>query len=196
MVISLDQIKALRDETGISVIQCKKALEEAKGDLSKALLALRRRGAEVAAKKSDRTFGAGTVAAYIHAGGAVGAMAELLTETDFVAKNEEFQKLAYDIAMHVAALNPEFVRKEDVPEEARAAARELFEKEVEGKPLNLKGKILEGKLSAFFKERILLEQSFVKNPDLTVRDLVEAASQKFGERITIARVARFSVLGR
>lgn len=191
--VSMEQIKALRDKTGISVMQCKKALEEAGGDEEKALILLRKKGAEIAAKKSDREFGAGAVAAYIHSNGMVGAMIELVSETDFVSNNAEFKTLAYDIAMHISASNPEFTRKDEIKEEDKAKAVEVFQAEVEGKPENLKEQILAGKLDAYFKEKILLEQPFIKNPDLTIQQLIDNAIQKFGERIEVARFVRMKI---
>ena len=188
-----EQIKALRDLTGISVMQCKKALEEAKGDVEKALIILRKKGAEIAAKKSYRTFGAGAVASYIHGNGTIGAMVELSAETDFVSGNEAFRSLAYDIAMHVAASAPEFLKNEDITMEKRQVALQVFEKEVLDKPENLREKILEGKLASYFKDKILLEQPFIKNPDLTIRQVIESAIQKFGEKIEVARFVRFKV---
>lgn len=191
--ISMEQIKALRDKTGISVMQCKKALEEAAGDEEKAMILLRKKGAEIAAKKGDREFGAGAVSAYIHANGAVGAMVELVSETDFVSNNAEFKALAYDIAMHVSATNPEFIKKDEVGDAERAKAEEVFAAEVEGKPENLKAQILAGKLDAYFKDKILLEQPFIKNPDLTIQQLLDNAIQKFGERIEVAHIKRMAV---
>ncbi len=194
-VISMDQVKALREKTGgISIMQCKKALEEAGGDEEKAIILLRKKGAEIAAKKGDRTFGAGVVQAYIHSNGTIGSMVELVSETDFVANNADFKSLAYDIAMHISAAKPEFVRKDEVTEEAKAKAMEVFQEEVAGKPENLKEQILAGKLEAYFKDSILLEQPFIKNPDLTIRELIDNAIQKFGEKIEVARFARFNVL--
>ena len=194
-MITTEQIKTLRDGTGISVMQCKKALEEAKGDMEKALVILRKKGADIATKKSDRTLGAGVIKAYIHSNGAVGAMIELSCETDFVAKNEEFTALAYDIAMHVVASNPSYLRAADITESAKTKAREVFAKEIVGKPAALAEKIMEGKLQAYFGEATLLDQPFIKNPDLTIQGLIEAAIQKFGEKIEVTRFARFSVLG-
>lgn len=189
----MDQIKALRDRTGISIMQCKKALEEAQGDEEKALILLRKKGAEIAAKKSDREFGAGVVQAYIHSNNLVGAMVELVSETDFVANNVEFKTLAYDIAMHISAANPEFVKKEEIDENVKKKATEVFEAEVAGKPDNLKEQILAGKLDAYFKDKILLEQPFIKNPDLTIQQLIDNAIQKFGERIEVAKFVRMNI---
>lgn len=192
-MISTEDIKKLRDASGISVMQCRKALEEAGGDFDKAVVILKKKGAEVAAKKSDRTLASGVVASYIHATGTVGSMVELFCETDFVSGNDEFKKLAYDIAMHVAASNPEFLKSDDITKEAKDMAKEIFTKEVEGKPEAMKEKILGGKLDAYFKERVLLEQPFIKNPEITIKGLIDGAVQKFGERIELGRFARFSI---
>jgi elongation factor Ts len=191
--ITMDQIKALRDRTGISVMQCKKALEDAGGDEEKALMFLRKKGADVAAKKGDRELGAGTVAAYVHANGAIGAMVLLASETDFVSNNADFKTLAYDIAMHVSASNPQFVSAEEIDDAAKAKAREFFMEEVKDKPADMQEKILSGKMDAFFKEKVLLDQPFIKNPDLTIRQLVENAIQKFGEKIVVSQMTRFGV---
>lgn len=190
----MEHIKALRDQTGVSVMQCKKALEEAGGDMEKALVILRKKSKDIASKKSDRTFGAGTIASYIHTTGTIGSLVELVCETDFVSKNEEFKALARDIAMQVAAAQPEFLKTDDISADAKKAATEVFEEEVKGKPENIKTQILDGKLKAYFKERILLEQDFIKNPDVTIQGLIDSAIQKFGEKIEVARFARFGVL--
>jgi len=193
-MVTTDLIKELRDATGVSVMQCKKALEEAGGDKDKAIVILKKKGAESAAKKADRTLNAGVIQAYVHSTGTAGAMVELACETDFVAKNEEFKQLAYDIAMHITAARPEFLKREDITEDAKALAESVFAKEVEGKPEDMKAKILEGKLSAYFGERVLLEQPFVKNPEITVAGLIASAVQKFGEKTEIIRFSRFGLL--
>lgn len=193
--ISTDQVKELRDKTGVSVMQCKKALEEAKGDMEKALVILHKKSGEIAAKKGDRTFKAGTVQAYIHSNGTVGAMVELDSETDFVANNDEFKALARDIAMHIAASNPKFLRSDDIQESDKKAAREVFEAEVKGKPEAIKKTILEGKLKAYFSEMVLLDQPFIKNPESTIQQLLDQAVQRFGEKIAVGRYCRFKVLG-
>ncbi len=189
---STDLIKELRDATGVSVMQCKKALEEAGGDKEKALVILKKKGAEAAAKKGDRTLGAGMIQAYIHSTGAVGVMVELGCETDFVAKNPDFKALAYDIAMHIAAAKPEFLKREQITEADRQVAESVFAQEVEGKPEAMKAQILEGKLSAYFADRVLLEQPFIKNPDLTIAGVLSEGVQKFGEKIEIVRFTRYA----
>ncbi len=193
MAITAEDIKALRDRTGVSVMQCKKALEEAKGDVEKALIILRKAGKAIADKKADRTLGAGTVAAYVHNTGEVGTLLVLSCETDFVSKNAEFVTIARDIAMHVAASNPAFLRREDVTEGDITKAKEVFADEAQGKPVELRDKIIQGKLESYLAERILLEQPFIKNPDVTIRNLIETATQKFGEKIEVTEYKRFSV---
>lgn len=194
MEVSTESVKNLRDKTGISIMQCRKALIEAGGDMEKAIIILEKNSKAIASKKSDRTLGAGIIQSYIHGAGTVGAMVELLCETDFVAKNEEFKTLAREIAMHVAAINPQFVRKEDVSEDEKKKAAEVFAEEVKGKPDNIKEKILEGKLNSFFGEKTLLMQPFFKNQETTVSQVIEAAIQKFGEKIEVGRFVRFSTV--
>lgn len=188
-----EEIKALRDETGVSVMQCKKALEEAGGDMEKAKIILRKASAAIASKKADRELGAGVAAAYTHAGGSVVGAVVLACETDFVSKNAEFAKLAYDIAMHVAAMNPKFRVRDDVKEEDIASAREVFEKEALSVPEKARAKAVTGKLEAYIGERVLLDQPFVKDPGITVRGLIDSHIQKFGEKIELVRFERLSV---
>lgn len=193
MEVSSSVIKELRDQTGISVMQCKKALEEALGDKEKALIILKQKRKEAADKKSDRTLGAGTVGVYVHNTSEVAAMVLLASETDFVAKNEEFVTLAREIAMHVAALNPKFLSRDEVSEEAMTKAKEVFAEDIKDKPAEMHEKIMEGKLNNYFKEQILLEQPFIKNPDTTIGEMVNGAIQKFGEKVSIVEFKRVSV---
>jgi elongation factor Ts len=193
MEITSAQLKELRDATGISIMQCKKALEEAGGDMEKARIILAKKGGEAAAKKSDRELGAGAVGAYVHATNEVASLVNLACETDFVAKNEDFVALARDIAMHVTAQNPVHISRDEVTEETLQKAREVFKEEVKDKPAEMQEKILDGKLDAYFKESILLEQPFIKNPDKTIGNLITDAIQKFGENIRIAEIRRVSV---
>jgi elongation factor Ts len=200
MAITTEQVKELRDQTGVSVMQCRKALEEAGGDMAKALIILRKKSGEMGAKKGDRTFGAGTVQAYIHSNGNVGAMITLLCETDFVSGNDEFKALARDIAMHITAQNPKFLKKEDVDETAKNTAKEVFmneaKEQLKGKPQDIQDKILDGKLQSYFAEIVLLDQPFIKNPDITIQGLIDAGMQKFGEKIAIAKYTRFTSMDR
>lgn len=191
--ITTADIKALRDETGLSIMQCRKALEDAGGDNEKARIILQKKGGEIAAKKGDRTLGSGAVATYLHASGAIGTMVELSCETDFVAKNPEFQAIARDIAMQVAATNPSYLKREDISEADKMKVAETFKSEVEGKPEEMKEKILSGKVDSYFADKVLLEQPFIKDPEKKIIDLVNGAVQKFGERTEIRRFARFSV---
>tara|TARA_B100001179_G_scaffold178814_1_gene134142 strand:+ start:262 stop:846 length:585 start_codon:yes stop_codon:yes gene_type:complete len=193
MEISSAQLKELRDKTGISVMQCKKALEEAEGDMDKAIIILKKKRSDAADKKSDREIGAGAVGSYIHNTNEVGALVLLGCETDFVSKNPEFVELAKEIAMHVAAINPTYVKREDVPEEEINKAKELFQKEVADKPADMQEKILEGKLASYFKDQILLEQAFIKNPDNTIGEMVTGAVQKFGENVQVVSFSRQSI---
>jgi elongation factor Ts len=193
MEITTAQLKELRDKTGISVMQCKKALEEAEGDMEKAVIILKRKRSEAADKKSDRELGAGAIGVYVHNTNEVAAVVLLACETDFVSKNEEFVQLAREIAMHVAATNPTYIAKADVPAEALEKAKEVFATEIEGKPADMQEKILEGKMASYFKEQILSEQPFIKNPETTIGEMISGAVQKFGENVSIARIDRVSV---
>jgi elongation factor Ts len=195
MPITTDDIKALRERTGLSVMECKKALEQTEGDAEKALIVLRKKSSAAAAKKSERTLGAGVVQSYVHASQDVGALVLLSCETDFVAKNEAFKALAHDIAMHATATNPEFIKREDVTADSIAKAKQLFEEEAKDKPADKRDAIVEGKLNAYVSERVLLEQPFIKNPDVTIQNLIEQAVQKFGERIELVGCVRLSVRG-
>lgn len=193
MEITTDEIKELRDLTGVSVMQCKKALVEAEGDMEKAKIILRKQSSAIASKKSDRALGAGVASAYTHAGGSVVGAVVLACETDFVSKNEEFAKLAYGIAMHVAAMNPQFRSRKDVQEADIKTAREVFEKEATNVPEASRRKAVEGKVESYLKERILLEQQYVRDPSITVSELINSAIQKFGEKIELVRFERLSV---
>lgn len=194
MEITTELIKSLRDETGVSVMQCKKALEEAGGDIEKAKIILRKISKQTTDKKAERTLSAGAVASYIHGAGSVGALVELLCETDFVARNDDFKAVARDIAMHIAAMAPEYLKMEDVNEEDKTKAKELFAESIDkSKPQEMQDKIMQGKLDAYFSEKVLLEQAFIKNPEVKIRNLVEEATQKFGERTEIGRFVRFSI---
>ena len=192
-MIDTQQVKELREKTGVSIMQCRKALEEAGGDMKKAEIILQKQGQAIAEKKSGRTLGAGAIQAYIHSTGAVGAMVELLCETDFVSKNEDFKNLARDLAMQITATNPTYLKREDIPESDQNEAKEVLKQEVLDKPADLQEKILSGKLDSYFSDKILLEQSFIKDQDLSVKDLIDSAVQKFGEKIEIGHFTRFSI---
>lgn len=191
MDISTDILKELRDRTGVSVMQCKKALEEAEGDIEKAEVILRKRSGAAADKKSDRELGAGAIGSYVH-GGEIGAMVLLSSETDFVARNEDFAALARELAMHVAASNPTYLTEEDIVPEALEAAKAVFVEEVKDKPADMQEKILAGKMDSYFKDQVLMNQAYIKDDSKTIKDLITEASQKFGERVVISKFARFS----
>lgn len=191
MDISMEAVKALRDKTGVSVMQCRKALEEAGGDMQQAEVILRKRSGAAADKKADRELAAGAIGTYVH-GGEIGAMVLLSCETDFVARNEEFPQLAREIAMQVAATNPAYLSEADIAEDAKQAARSVFLEEVKDKPADMQEKILEGKMASYFKDQVLMHQPYIKDEGKTVRDLITEASQKFGERVEVTKFARFS----
>lgn len=194
-MISMELIKALRERTGAGIVDVKKALEEAGGDEEGAIRILRERGAAKAVKKTDREAKEGIIATYLHGNGRVAAMVKLYCETDFVARNSDFQELGRDIAMHVAAMNPTVLRAEDVSEEAVTAERSVWAEELRnaGKPEEMIGKILEGKERKFREESALLSQPFVKDPELKVADLVAANVQKIGENIQIGGFVRYEI---
>lgn len=194
MDISTDTLKLLRDKTGLSIMQCKKALEETEGDIDKAEVILRKRSGAAAEKKADRELGAGAIGSYVH-NGEIGAMVLVSCETDFVARNPEFPALAREIAMQIAATNPTYLLEADIAPEARAAAEAVFQEEVKDKPEEMRAKILEGKLASYFQSQVLMNQPYIKDDSKTIKDLVTEASQKFGERVEITRFARFSARG-
>lgn len=193
MSISMDEVKNLRDETGLPIMKCKKALEEAEGDVEKAKNLLKKESGKSAEKKAERELKSGVVEAYVHNSKDIAALVALSCETDFVARNEEFVALAYDIAMQVAAVSPEYLRKSEISKEDREKAIEMFKGEVEDKPEELKEKILEGKLDSYFKDKVLEEQEFIKDSSMKVSDLINSATQKFGERIEISTFKRLSI---
>ncbi|MFM2339865.1 MAG: hypothetical protein RLZZ360_501 [Candidatus Parcubacteria bacterium] len=193
MEITSAQLKELRDQTGISVMQCKRALEEAGGDMEKAVIILKRKRSEAAEKKSDREIGAGAIGVYVHNTNEVAAMAFLGCETDFVAKNAEFVALARDIAMHVAAVAPKYIQKSEIEASQLEKAKEVLLAEIKDKPADMQEKILAGKMDSYFKEQVLMEQAFVKNPDTTIAEMISGAVQKFGENVTVVKIERLSV---
>ncbi len=193
--ITMDMIKKLRERTAAGFMDCKKALEEAGGDMEKAVDLLRQKGLAIAAKRAGKATSEGIIACYIHANKKLGAMVEVNCETDFVARTEEFQKFAHEVAMHIAATNPICVTREEMPEEVLAKEKEIYAAQAResGKPEHIIEKIVEGKLEKFYKEAVLLEQPFVKNPDLTIQDLLNELMSKTGERIQIRRFVRYQV---
>lgn len=194
MSISASMVKELRESTGAGMMDCKKALVETNGNMDEAVKYLREKGIAKAAKKADRVAAEGIVASYIH-GGRIGVIVEINSETDFVAKNEEFQEFGRDVAMQVAAANPLYVRKEDVPQEAIEAEKEILRNQAlnEGKPAQIVDKMVEGRIAKYYKEVCLLEQPFIKDPDKTVDQLLKEKIAKIGENLSIRRFARFEV---
>jgi elongation factor Ts len=195
MEISAKDVKTLRDRTGAGMMECKAALTEAKGDMEGAIDILRARGAAKAAKRADRETREGSIGSYIHMGGKIGVLVELSCETDFVAKNDQFQALIRDVAMHIAAAAPVAVRREDLPADLVERERGVYREQMResGKPEHIWDKIVDGKLEKFFAEQALLEQAFVKNPDLTVGQLITDASSKTGEKIEVRRFTRYAL---
>jgi len=188
-------VKDLRDRTGAGMMECKKALVEANGDIADAEVVLRKHGISLADKKSSRATRQGLIGTYIHHGGQLGVMVEINCESDFVARTDDFKELVHDVAMHIAAADPRFIRKEDVTEAVLAKEREIARERavLEGKPEKILDKIVEGRLGKFYEEVCLLEQPFVKEATLTVGQLVKTKIAKLGENITIARFVRFKV---
>jgi len=188
-------VKELRDKTNAGMMDCKKALNETNGEMEKAIDLLRQKGLAVAQKRAARATSEGVVQTYIHAGGKLGVMVEVNCETDFVAKTDDFQNFAKDIAMHIAASNPVGVKREDVPSALLERETEIYKNQAldSGKPANIVDKIVAGKVDKFYADVTLLEQKFVKNPDLTIQDLLNEVVAKMGENISIKRFARFQV---
>jgi elongation factor Ts len=195
MEITAQMVRELRERTGAPMMDCKAALSEASGDVENAIDVLRTRGLAKAAKKAGRATTEGVVGHYIHGGGRIGVLVEINCETDFVARTEDFQSLVRDVAMHIAAADPRFVRREEVTPEALEREKAIFREQAlaSGKPAAVVDRIVEGKLEKFYGEAVLLEQPFVKNPDTTVGQLVAERIAKVGENIQIRRFARFKV---
>ena len=194
MSISADLVKQLRERTGVGFMECKRALEDAKGDIEEAVTLLRKRGLASLARKAGRETKEGLIAAYVH-NGKIGVMVEVNCESDFVARNPEFQALAKDIAMHIAASDPRFVRKEDVTEDLLARERDIYLEQARstGKPEPVLQKMVEGRMSKFYAETCLLEQPFVKEPNSTVQEHIAGHIQKIGENIQVRRFIRFKL---
>ena len=195
MNISAAQVKELREKTGAPMMDCKQALSEAKGNLEEAVVLLRKRGVSVAAKKATRVTSEGSVSSYIHAGGKIGVLVEVNCESDFVARTEDFKELIHDIAMHIAASDPKYVRKEDVTPEAYAREKEIYLDQAirSGKPANIAEKMVAGKMEKFYEEVCLLEQPFIKDQTVSIGQLIATKVGKLGENIAVRRFARFKV---
>jgi elongation factor Ts len=195
MSISAKDVKALRDRTGAGMMDCKRALTEASGDIEAAIDSLRAKGASKAAKRAEKSANEGTIGSYVHFDHRTGVIVELNCETDFVAKTEDFQGLAKEIALHIASQAPISISPDEIPEDVVARERRVYEEQVkeEGKPDHIAAKIIDGKLNKFFKESTLMAQPFVKDPDKTIGELITEMSAKTGEKIEVARFMRFKV---
>lgn len=195
VAVTAEQVKELRQKTGAGMLDCKKALSEANGDLEKAIEFLREQGLASAAKKAGRIASEGVVESYIHAGGRIGVLVEVNCETDFVAKTDQFRGLCRDIAMHIAASRPEYLRREDISQEIVERETEIFRQQTlnEGKPEHIVDKIVAGKVDKFLREQCLLDQAFVKDPSITVANLVATQIGKIGENISIRRFTRYEM---
>jgi elongation factor Ts len=195
MEITVDIVKALREKTGCGMMDCKAALKETKGNSDKAMDILRKKGLANAAKRAGRTAAQGIIESYVHLGGKIGVLVELNCESDFVAKNSDFQSFAKDLAMQIAASNPLYVNKEDVPKDVVAREQEILETQAkeEGKPAQAMEKIIAGRLGKFYSEICLLEQGFIKDPKVSIKDLLAGLVAKIGENIVIRRFARFQL---
>lgn len=193
--ITLDLIKQLRERTAAGFSDCKKALEEANGDIEKAIDILRKKGLAIAAKRAAKEAKEGVIAAYVHSNKKIGVLVEINCETDFVARTKEFQDFAHEIAMQIAATNPVAISREQVPQELIEREKKIYEEQVResGKPEHVIPKIVEGKMEKFFKENVLLEQAYIKNPEITVQDLLNELIAKTGEKIVIRRFVRFQI---
>ncbi len=195
MKITSQMVKELRDKTNAGMMDCKRALGDTEGDMEKAVDLLRQKGLAVAAKRADRATSEGVIECYIHAGGKIGVMVEVGCETDFVAKTDDFKAFAKDIALHVAAVNPVSVTREEIPAEMVDREKDIYINQAKesGKPDNIIEKIVTGKIEKYLSEICLLDQKFVKNPDLSVQDLLNELIAKMGENISIKRFARFQI---
>ena len=193
--ITAQMVKELRERSGAGIMDCKTALKEAEGDLARGELILRKRGIAFAKKKSSRAANEGTIGSYIHTGGKLGVLVEVNCETDFVARTDDFQQLVHDVAMHIAAADPQFIRKEDISEETLENEKQVQRARAlqEGKPEQVIEKIIEGRMGKFYEEICLLEQPFVKDSSMTIGELVTSKIAKLGENITVSRMARFKV---
>ena len=191
--ISAALVKQLRDQTGVGMMECKAALAEANGNLEEATTLLRKRGLAQAAKKAGRSTSEGLIGYYIHMGGKIGVLVEVNCESDFVARTEDFQLLVKEIAMHIAAASPTYVRREDVPADVVAREKEIYKEQVKDKPANVVDKIVEGKLDSFYKQFCLMEQESIRDSKQTIGQILQAAIAKLGENMTVARFVRMKV---
>ncbi|MCV4232127.1 translation elongation factor Ts [Virgibacillus sp. LDC1] len=195
MAVTASAVKELRERTGAGMLDCKKALDETNGDIDKAIAVLREKGLSAAANKAGRIATEGVVESYIHGGGRIGVLVEINCETDFVGKTDQFKEFARDIAMHIAAANPKYVRREEVPTEDLEKEKEILKNQAlnEGKPEKIVEKMVEGRINKYYEEYCLLEQAFIKDPDKTINTLLNEKISTIGENISIRRFARFEL---
>jgi elongation factor Ts len=193
VTITADQVKKLRDLTGAGMMECKAALTEANGNIDEATTILRKRGLAQATKKAGRSTNEGLIGSYIHMGGKIGVLVEVNCESDFVARTDDFQSLAREIAMHVAAASPQYVKREDVPADVLERERSIYREQVKDKPAQVIEKIVEGKLNSFYEQVCLLDQPSIRDPKETIGKMVQAAIARLGENISIARFVRFKL---
>jgi elongation factor Ts len=195
MAITAEQVKQLREKTGAGMMDCKVALTEAGGDMDKAVDILRKKGLASAAKRAGRATKDGVIGHYIHMGGKVGVLVEVNCETDFVARTDDFQRLAKELAMHIAAADPKFVKRDDIPAEVLEKEKEIYRAQFanSGKPANVIDKIAEGKLESYYSQVCLLDQPSVRDPNITVQQMIANAAAKTGENVTVSRFARFKL---
>ena len=193
MAITAAQVKELREATNAGMMDCKKALQEADGDMDKAVDLLRKRGVDLAAKKASREASEGVIGSYVHMNNKIGVLVEVGCETDFVAKNEQFQELVKDLTLQIASARPQYLSRDDVPAEVVEKEKDVYREQVKDKPENVIDKILDGKLGKFYSQICLLEQPFVKDDDKSITDLINETIAQIGENIVVRRFARFEV---
>ena len=195
MEVTAEMVKTLRQQSGAGIMECKNALKETEGDIEEAITCLRKKGMAKADKKGGRNTGDGAIGSYIHAGNKIGVLLELNCETDFVANTDEFKDLLKDIAMHIAAAKPRFTSRDDVTSDVLDKEREIFSHQASeaGKPENIIGKIVDGKMSKFFAENCLLDQTYIKDGDLTIQELIKQKIAQLGENITVGSFSRFEI---
>lgn len=195
MEINAELVKKLREKTGVGLMDCKEALKKSNGDMEKAIEYLREKGLAKLQKRTGRTASEGVIASYIHTGGKIGVLVEVNCETDFAANSKDFQEFAKDIAMQITAANPLYVKREDIPEDVKEKEKNIYRRQAidSGKPEKIVDRIAEGKMEKFYQEVCLMEQSFIKNPDITIKQLLEELVVKIGENVVVRRFVRFQL---
>ncbi len=195
MKVDVSVVKEVRDKTSASVIECKKALEESEGNIEKALIILKKRGLLISQKKSQRETKEGLIGSYVHTNGKIGVLIEVNSESDFVARNEEFKELVKNLTLQITAADPQWIDKDSVPEDVLAQEKEIFKEQFKNKPPAVVEKIVDGKLQDFYKQNVLMEQIFIKDENMTIKEYVESKIAKLGENIKIKRFVKFELGG-